>query len=286
MHKQIAESRQALLCSMPNSLQDAVFSALNQRYGELYEPEENDSVLLEDTLKEILDSFQRNQPLLGQLRYVWMALTLAAIVEPTVKYYQPNSQIPEKTIDLLTDWLLETLVEMLAPKKQLHSISENTYSNISLDLKHLLSTNELSSLQVLSEALDVYREALETLEPDRSLQALLNILEDCLEGYAIFPGADGRRELFNWWLSDVVPSCWYLLPPTSVYSLKDADRSSALSRLGEISSSVWSLIRSAVQHKKEDGKYQLSDNTLLATNDRVGIQIKYSQPLLSNANVY
>lgn len=272
--------------SLPNSLQGAVASALNQRYGELYEPEVSGGVLLEDTLEEILGSFQQNQPLLGQLRYVWMALTLAAIVEPTVKYYQPDSQIPEKTIGLLTDWLLETLVEMLAPKKQLRSSSKNTHSNISLDLKHLLSVNELSSLQVLSEALDVYREALETLEPDRSLQALLNILEDCLEGYAIFPGADGRRELFNWWLSDVVPSCWYLLPPTSAYSLKDADRSFALSRLEKISSSVWFLIKSGVQNKKENSKYLLSKNTLFAVDDGIGIQIKYSHSILSSTNVY
>ncbi|MEG3436466.1 hypothetical protein V0288_04985 [Pannus brasiliensis CCIBt3594] len=76
----------------------------------------------------------------------------------------------------------------------------------------------------MSEALDVYQNAIKTIEPDRSLEALLEILEDCLEGYAIFPGSRGRRELFNWWLLDVVPASWYLRPPRSFYSVTDSPR--------------------------------------------------------------
>lgn len=164
---------------------------------------------LEDALNEILCSFQSSNRLLSQLRYVWMALVLAIVVEPTVKYYQPDSLIPEKTINQLTDWLLKALTE------QLNCDFENTLA----DFNSFLSTQNVPSFQVLSEALDVYINAVKTLELDHSLQALLNILDDCLEGYAIFPGSYGRRELFNWWLLDVVPSCWYLLPPASVYFL-------------------------------------------------------------------
>jgi len=68
---------------------------------------------------------------------------------------------------------------------------------------------------------------MKTLDPDQSLAALIDILDDCLEGYAIFPGSYGRRDLLNWWLLDVVPATWHLLPPSSVYiveSLPDREK--------------------------------------------------------------
>jgi hypothetical protein len=285
IYKLISDNRLALFGYIPSSLQKVLNSAVSQRYQELYEPEANGNVLLEDTLEEILNSFGQNSKLLGQLRYVWMALTLAAIVEPTLIYYQPDNQIPEKTIDHLTCWLLETLEEIISPQKHSDSACKNIDSNISVDFQNLDPINEISSLQVLSEALDVYSNALKTIEPNQSLEALLNILDDCLEGYAIFPGSDGRRELFEWWLLDVVPSCWYLLPPASAYSLNDADKSSALIRLEGISSLLWSLIWAATENKKESRKNILSfyDNTSTVLSDEVGSQTENNQLLLSSS---
>ena len=51
-------------------------------------------------------------------------------------------------------------------------------------------------------------------------EALLEILDDCLEGYAIFPGSQGRRDLFNWWLLEVIPAAWCLRFPESIYTIK------------------------------------------------------------------
>ncbi|MFW6358897.1 MAG: hypothetical protein ACOC0N_06755, partial [Chroococcales cyanobacterium] len=48
---------------------------------------------------------------------------------------------------------------------------------------------------------------------------LLEILEDCFEGYAIFPGSQGRRDLLNWWLLDVVPAIWSFKSPESLYTI-------------------------------------------------------------------
>ncbi len=242
IYKQIAENRRFLLRCIPNSLQKALALALSQHYDELYESEANGDVILEDTLEEILGSFRESYQLLGQLRYVWMALTLAMIVEPTVKYYQPDNHIPEKTITYLTDWLLKTLIQVCNPNQQLYNVFDSIDNTISKDFQNLISTEELSSFQVLSEALDVYTNAIETLKPNQSLPAILNILDDCLEGYAIFPGAYGRRELFDWWLLDVVPSCWYLLPPSSAYSLnasQNTDSSFNFNYLEGMSSLVW-----------------------------------------------
>lgn len=285
IYKQIISNRPSLLRYMPDSLQEAMIAAFSNSYEELYELDSNGELLLEDALEEILGSLQGGHQLLGQLRYVWMALILAVVVEPTVRYYQPDSNFPEKTIGRLTDWLIKTLVEMLNPQKKLYGDPENIEDITLVDFKCLVSAERISSFQVLSEALDVYINAVKTLEPTHSLQALLDILDDCLEGYAIFPGSYGRRELFDWWLLDVVPSCWYLLAPTSAYSLvdsEDAHKASALNRLEEISSLMWTLILTSAQDQNENSEKPLSfyDNTSFNFSDKVKGRIKYSQPTI------
>jgi hypothetical protein len=45
-----------------------------------------------------------------------------------------------------------------------------------------------------------------------------------LEGYAIFPGSQHRRDLFNWWLLDVVPGIWCLKCPKKIYTIKGLKR--------------------------------------------------------------
>jgi len=234
-----------LRCHIPDLLQETIVSVRDNHYEELYESELDGTVTLENALDRGLSLFQSSNQLLTQLRYVWMALTLAIVVEPTIKYYQPDSSIPEKTINQLTDWLLKALAELSEPGNRLNGNFENITNIISVDADRLSSEKEISSFQVLSEALDVYSNALKTLEPNYSLPALLEILEDCLEGYAIFPGSDGRRELFNWWLLDVVPSCWCLRPPTAANSLNQVaniHNNPAFSRLEKISNLIWSYI--------------------------------------------
>jgi len=272
IYKQLTRNRQSLLHHLPASLQKAMITAWNQHYEELYESESDGTVLLEDALGKILNSFQSSNRTLMQLRYVWMALTLAVVVEPTIKYYQPDNPIPEDTINKLTKWLLKTIAELFYPKEQLNQDFENVVTNISVDINHTFSDKKISSFQVFSEALDVYISAVNALEPSHSLQALLDILDDCLEGYAIFPGSYGRRELFNWWLLDVVPSCWHLLPPTSVYSLNDLaddDSHQTLSQLEKTSSLMWSRIEAAIQNQNsiEEDLLSFSNNTLITVKE-------------------
>jgi hypothetical protein len=88
------------------------------------------------------------------------------------------------------------------------------------------------------------------LDYNQSLESLLDILENCLEGYAIFPGSHGRRELFDWWLLEVVPASWYLMPPSSIYSLDKLGTEKnkgfcQMNKLKEISSAMWKIILTA-----------------------------------------
>lgn len=272
IYKQLTLNRKSLLRHLPASLQKAMITAWNQHYEELYESESDGTVLLEDALSRILNSFQSSNQTFMQLRYVWMALTLAVVVEPTIKYYQPDHPIPEETINKLTNWLLKTIAGLFYPQENFNQEFDHVLRDTSVDINHLSSDKKTSSFQVLSEALDVYISAVNTLEPSHSLQALLDILDDCLEGYAIFPGSYGRRELFNWWLLDIVPSCWYLLPPTSVYSLNelaDHDSHQTLSQLEETSSLMWSLIEAAIQNQNriEEDLLSFRNNTLITVKE-------------------
>ncbi|MFM7438020.1 MAG: hypothetical protein ACKO2V_05370, partial [Snowella sp.] len=74
-------------------------------------------------------------------------------------------------------------------------------------------------IQALDEAVDVFENLLRSLAPSQSQNSLLEILDDCFQGYAIFPGSENRRDLFNWWLLDVVPAVWQLQTPQMLYTI-------------------------------------------------------------------
>jgi len=242
------DKRVFLLCNMPDSLKGAISKAWQQHYEELYEPEAESAASLQDALDEILELFQGSNQTLSHLRYVWMALILASVVEPTVEYYQPNNSIPEETISRIAVWLIENLGKILDSKIPITQLSREEDANAIVDAFLLFSENkQIASFQVLSEALNVYSSAIKALDYNHSLEALLYILDDCLEGYAIFPGSYGRRELFDWWLLEVVPASWYLFPPSSIYSINQLqnDNNIALrqmNKLKKISSAMWSTI--------------------------------------------
>jgi hypothetical protein len=62
--------------------------------------------------------------------------------------------------------------------------------------------------------------ALRVLDYSQAKKSLIEILDNCLEGYAVFPGSYGKRDLFNWWLMEAVPATWCLQFPEFVYTIK------------------------------------------------------------------
>jgi hypothetical protein len=189
---------------------------LQKPYAELYEPTTDEATSLQDSLEEILELFQDGNRTLSHLRYVWMALILAIVVKPTVEYYQSDNSIPDETIEEMALWLLRTIKAGIRPETpSVKIIDFMKYSGVSSISSSF--SKKLEGFQVLYEALDVYVNAIKTLDEDQSLEALIDILDDCLEGYAIFPGSDGRRNLLSWWLLDVVPATWHLVSPSYVY---------------------------------------------------------------------
>jgi hypothetical protein len=247
--------RLSLLQNLPNYLQVAINKVWQQHYEELYESEADGTASLQDALDEVLQLFQGSPQTLCHLRYVWMALILALVVQPTIEYYQPHNSIPRKTISQISFWLLETLGRAISPESQSAENNKTKLPDATSEVLNLFSDKRLESFQVLYEALDVYKSAILTLKPNQSLEALFDILDDILEGYAIFPGSYGRRELFDWWLLDVVPATWYLRPPNSIYVIdelpnKEDIKSHQISTLEQISAAMWSFILEGLQNEK------------------------------------
>jgi len=224
--------------SIPDFLKDKLGQVWQKSYGEIYEIATEEASSLQDDLGDILELFNDDNRTLAHLRYVWMALILAMVVKPTIEYYQSDNSIPDETVEKIAVWLLRAIKVRISYK----SSSVEILSSISIFPK-----KKPEGFQVLYEALDVYINAIKTLDQKQSLEALIDILDDCLEGYAIFPGSSGRRELLNWWLLDVVPATWYLLPPNFIYvvnSLPNTEKIifSQMKKLEEISSAMWSVM--------------------------------------------
>lgn len=174
--------------------------ALNTKYQELYEKNHNYKSSLEDTIIEILDILNFDQQ--GQVRYLWMGLILADAVFPTIKAYLPKDQRPEKTFNLIGKFL----------------DNQEIKAQIKLFLNHDLGAIS-EGYQALDEALDVLRNLLTIINAELAKEALLEILDNCLEGYAIFPGSQDRRDLFNWWLLEVIPASFNLEKPPHLYTI-------------------------------------------------------------------
>ncbi|GFE68618.1 hypothetical protein [Chroococcus sp. FPU101] len=182
---------------IPQSLREILYTAWQFQYEELYEEKEKNTISLEEILNQILEAL--NSDKLGHQRYIIMAIILAKAVEPTILAYKPNNSIPQEVFKYINQKLEQ--------------------KNVSNNLIKSLFTQEDISYQAFDEAMDVFQQILYIFEPEKAKNALLAMLDDCLEGYAIFPGSEGRRDLFNWWLLEVVPASWCLEYPKFIYTI-------------------------------------------------------------------
>lgn len=209
---------------LPDSLKVLLDKIKQQHYEELYELEADGTTSLQDDLNEILQAFRISNQTLTHLRYVWMTLILLLVVEPTLEYYHPKDSSPKDIIIEISLWLIANTKKILNDEVKTIEFDDRELLKkdilVNYDVSQDTNKNPVS-LQVLYEAQDVFKNAIRVLDYEQSVEAIIEILDDCLEGYAIFPGSYGRRELFEWWLLEVVPASWFLLTPKSFYVVED-----------------------------------------------------------------
>ncbi|MGL4500444.1 MAG: hypothetical protein ACRC8Y_02090 [Chroococcales cyanobacterium] len=243
-----ADKKLPLLNKIPEPLKTLIDKIREEHYPELYESEADGTASLDDALTDILDVFQNSGKTLCHLRYVWLALILALVVEPTVESYQPQNNFTKSTLELLERWIFsesDSTVSSASLNLELQQEIDNLETIFSEPIDAVKNA-DIANLQIISESRDVFKNAIRVLDREQAKDATLEILEDCLEGYAIFPGSAGRRDLFDWWLLEVVPASWFLLSPRALYvgegvKTPEEFQSERIKKLQEISSHVRSI---------------------------------------------
>lgn len=186
---------------IPVSLGNLLKEIWQRHYEELYEEEADGTTSLENAFEKVLDALWSSSDLYSHRRYVWMAYTLALATQPTVEAYLPNDFRMEQVLERTATWL------------------QNAGTSSIPEIHNLFPEVSVGS-QAIDEAIDVFRNLQRMTDLEQAREALLEILDNCFEGYAIFPGSAGKRDLFNWWLVEVVPAAWCLQLPNTIYTMK------------------------------------------------------------------
>ncbi|CAD5953939.1 hypothetical protein [Planktothrix agardhii] len=211
---------------VPEQLRDLIYSFWQYRYQELYEDYADAPISIEQSCENILDHLISYNSNSSYLYLMWMGLILGSSVQPTLTAYLPNDPRAKIILNL-------ALSHFISTKNQ---IQYYNYFNLQEKIEFTPNINQLKQqlfpqlsegTQALDEALDVFQNLLKLIDPYQAKTAILGILEDCLEGYAIFPGSQHRRDLFNWWLLDVVPATWCFKYPKKIYTIKGLKRFSS-----------------------------------------------------------
>lgn len=190
-----SSNEEILSILLQDDFKTLVHNIQQERYEELYEEEPTKAITLQDAIDSVLNKIKHNH-----VMCLRMVLIILKRVEPTLKYYYPTSLLTKQVIDSLEVCIANYYTRYYSYLRML-----SNYPNVKQHFE-TLPNKEVASLQILDEAIDVFHNAIRTLDYYQVESALMEILEDCLEGYAIFPGSKGRRELFDWWLLNVLPN--------------------------------------------------------------------------------
>jgi streptomycin 6-kinase len=173
------------------------------RYDDLYEDEADDRPLEDDLMaacKRIVRFLVTQESEKGHQRLLYLGWTLALSTLPTIEAWLPEDKRPQMVLDEVRA-TLEGRSRGLQDWKALFPLA-------------------MTGSQALDEALNVFSNLTRALDATEAPQAILNILDDCLQGYAVFPGSEGRRDLFNWLLLEAVPAAWSLHLPDAIYTFR------------------------------------------------------------------
>ncbi|MEB3228389.1 MAG: hypothetical protein VKJ27_08385 [Synechocystis sp.] len=204
---------------VPGSLQSIIQQVSEAHYPELYEEKTTSASTLTDALKSVLNRLGEcsHDP---RLSYGCLAMILGLAVCPTVRCYLPDEQFTRL-------FFQELFHDFFEPKK-----AQNFRDYYEASLGHY---------QALDEALLVLEECLQVRDDLQAPSKLLDISEMCLEGYAIFPGSVGRRQLFDWWLLEAIPAACIRIFPTHIHTMRGLrPRQESLE---ELRSYFWAVVR-------------------------------------------
>ena len=189
---------------IPKPIQPLVTQVFENHYEELYEEDADGSVSLEETLIELIEALEaKDDRSLTSKRFVCLGFFLALSVTLTIEAYLPENKIASKVFPLVLNY---------------QSNPQNIPEPQQIDL---LFPHVSWGYQAVDEAMNVLHNLLLMLTPFPVKGCLLDMLDDCFEGYAIVSGSHYRRELFDWFLLDLYPCAYQQIHPTHLYTIKE-----------------------------------------------------------------
>jgi hypothetical protein len=223
---EVEKSPLILSAKIPDSLRLVIERIHGCSYAELYEEKNIQGISLENSLIKVFDAIEKEKNSLDiSYCYFFMSIVMGIAVQPTIKSYLRRETITGNIFQyLFRDWIYS---------------QHNYQPNLNVSFQNYQNT--LGQYQALDEAVDVFENMLQVLESIKTREAILNILDDCFQGYAIFPGSQGRRELFDWWLLDVVPSVFCGRLPKNIHTLKGIDKMTK--HITRIRNCFWEVVK-------------------------------------------
>lgn len=180
----------------PEPLRALLGTLWSEKYFELYENDDS-THRTRDAFVAVVDALWDEGGRPGHRRLLWMGYALALAAGHMVRIHRPDESRIEQVLD--------------ATRAAIRG------DEVDLDPDELFPMQSLGDM-TLDEAIDVYRNLVGALRSEHARERILEILETCIEDSAIFPGSDGRRDLFNWWLVQVVPAAWCERLPDRIYT--------------------------------------------------------------------
>jgi hypothetical protein len=186
---------------IPDKLQETLQTVWDRKYDDLYERDGNSDV--EEAFVEVMTAFGMPNDAISHQRYVYMAYGIALAAKPTIKHYFPEEHKADIVQAIISCWLKdggeipETWADTLFP-----------------------NINKIGKYQATDEAYNIFYGLLQTLNTKTAYNAILNILYDAITGDAISGFTAAQRDMFNWWLIDVIPAAYSLQLPSTLYSGK------------------------------------------------------------------
>jgi hypothetical protein len=187
---------------LPRDLVELIENIFNFRYPDLYDslPDDRRTVgNIDSVMNQILDYLWGDEAEKGHRRLVVMGLSLGIASKPTITEWDPEDRESDTVLKAIREWL------DVNKRPQLQNVFARYAGK--------------TGSQAIDEAIDVYVNLSRICDMPQARSAMLEILDECLEGFALLIGSANRREILNWILTEVVPAAWCLQtsPPFNLH---------------------------------------------------------------------
>lgn len=184
---------------IPNELENKLRISWDYDY---FDFRDSKGIDVMDECEEILLSFGSSglPASIEHKRYVYMALAFAHAGIPVIKRLRPNDTRAERCLKIVEEWFVGSNVKTKDWADKLFPEVKTRVAGTFLD-----------------EVFDNLYNLLKIVNSNCPPNEILDILYDAFTGEWSGGSLEGNRDMFNWWLIEVIPAAYHLQLPTSIH---------------------------------------------------------------------